>query len=112
MKIINYFNEIIEYDKKCNENYNNKEEKRKIIPLEYKCKDNEFDYWLYVIKKTYGKFGEVVYENIEDELTELEKLKKENLELKLALAEHTENNLVETTELKLALAELTENNLK
>jgi len=43
-----------------------------LIPLEYLCKDNEFEYWLDIIKRSYGEYGEVTYEDIEDVKTQNE----------------------------------------
>ena len=47
--------------------------------LEYQCKDNEFEYWLDVIKKSYGQHGEVTYEDIEDIKTQ-EELQQEEID--------------------------------
>jgi len=43
-----------------------------IRELEYKCKDEEFEYWLNVIEKSYGQYGEVTHEHVKDESTKEE----------------------------------------
>lgn len=35
-----------------------------VRPLKYESTDEEFEYWLDVIKRTYGKYGEVKYEDV------------------------------------------------
>jgi len=55
MYIINYYN--MEYVSRDKEELKN---------LNYKCKDADFDYWLNVIQKSYGKHGEVTYQYFED----------------------------------------------
>ena len=49
--------------------------------LEYQCKDNEFEYWLDVIKKSYGQHGTVTYEDIEDIKTQEEVQQEINAKL-------------------------------
>ena len=49
--------------------------------LEYQCKDNEFEYWLDVIKKSYGQHGKVTYEDIEDIKTQEEVQQEINAKL-------------------------------
>lgn len=68
MYIIKYYNtEVIE--NKLNNNTNEYEERKELKELEYKCKDDEFEYWLDVIQKTYGKYGEVTYTYEKDKPT-------------------------------------------
>ncbi|HAG44594.1 MAG TPA: hypothetical protein DCL31_16305 [Clostridium sp.] len=43
-----------------------------IRQLEYECKNEEFEYWLDVIKKSYGQYGEITHEYVEDEPTKEE----------------------------------------
>lgn len=76
MYLINYFNnELIDYKTtkekvKIDENKFEEIEKQepifKINELEYKSSDKEFEYWLDIIQKSYGEFGEVTYKHIED----------------------------------------------
>ncbi|WP_291579579.1 hypothetical protein [Clostridium sp. UBA6640] len=73
-----------------------------LTKLEYECKNEEFEYWLDVIKKSYGQYGEVTHEYVEDEPT------KEELTIK------TINNLtIENRKKDILIASLAEqiNNL-
>ncbi|EKS4345774.1 hypothetical protein [Clostridium sp. CTA-6] len=108
MKLIKYFNiekefEDVEYiDENNIKQIKHIIKNEKIVPLEYKCKDSEFQYWLDVIKKTYLKFGDITYEDIEDikttEEIQAEKIKKlENdiTVLQSSLVEQQYKNLME-----------------
>lgn len=53
MKLIKYFNKVV-----TQENPNGV-----ITPLEYKCSNEEFAYWLDVITKSYGQYGMVTSED-------------------------------------------------
>ena len=69
MKKIKYFNKEL------------KGEELVLTPLEYKCKDEEFEYWLDVIKRNYGQHGKVTYEDIEDVKTQEEVQQEINAKL-------------------------------
>lgn len=64
-KIKYYNNEMVGHDEEGNPIFEIKE-------LEYQCNDTEFEYWLNVIKKSYGEFGEATHEHVEDEPTKEE----------------------------------------
>lgn len=95
MKIIKYFNkELTDYNvKKETVKINNedtieiekKEPVYEIKPLKYETSDKEFDKWLNIIKKTYGKYGEVTFEEKEDEAPIQEKLNSQLLKSNAAL---------------------------
>ena len=54
MKVIKYFNmELVG-------------EELQLTPLEYSCKDSEFEYWLDIIKRSYGQHGEVMWEEVQE----------------------------------------------
>lgn len=87
MKLIKYYKNIVtdfKKNKRSKKTENGIEEIIEKEPIyeiqqsEYICIDKEFSYWLDVIKKTYGEFGKVTYESIEEEKTE-EEIKKESL---------------------------------
>lgn len=80
MKLIKYYNnEVTGYKEVMNEDERVvKEPVFELKQLEYKSSNEEFEYWLDVIKKTYGKYGKVTYTDIEEPKTE-EDLKKEAL---------------------------------
>ncbi|NME95372.1 hypothetical protein HF847_05110 [Clostridium cochlearium] len=69
--------------------------------LEYQCKDNEFEYWLDVIKKSYGQYGEVTYEDSPDVKTKDElqqeinaKLLKNSANLQIELEKQKKINAI------------------
>ncbi|WP_125153683.1 hypothetical protein [Clostridium rectalis] len=83
MKIIKYFSkDIIDWEnKKIKDDYTGeiREEKEAvydIVAKEYKTNDKEFNYWLDIIEKTYGRYGKVAIEDIQDELTQEEIVSK------------------------------------
>ncbi len=53
-----------------------------LVETYYDCKDIELEKWYNHIVKCYGKYGEVSFEQIEDELTK-EELEKENLKAEI-----------------------------
>ncbi|WP_454053432.1 hypothetical protein [Clostridium sp. Marseille-Q7071] len=68
-----------------------------LVKLEYECKDEELNYWLDVITKSYGQYGEVTHKHVEDKST------KEELTIK------TINNLtIENKKKDILIASLTE----
>lgn len=84
MKLIKYFDrEIPKNALTYNGSEDLNEPELKIIPVQYKCNDEEFNYWLDVIKKTYSKFGEITIEDVKDIKTDkqiiIEALTKEKL---------------------------------
>lgn len=87
MKLIKYFNKIREFKEVESTNEEGLketvlEENSRIEPLEYETTDKEFEYWLDVIKKSYGMHGDITFEDVEEvkEPTELDILKKQVLE--------------------------------
>lgn len=64
--------ELIEVQKERKIPYT--EYKYEIKPKVYDATDEDFEYWLDVITKTYGKYGDITHEHIQDEPTESEKI--------------------------------------
>lgn len=88
MKEITYFsNEIIGKSTQENE-YGDKV----ITPvfaiqqLKYQCNKEEFEYWLEVITKTYGKYGEVTHRDVDKPKTKEELAQEEINKLKQQLS--------------------------
>lgn len=75
MKLIHYFSEEIINDKIV-ENEQDEENKYEILAKTYKINDKDFEYWRDVIQKTYGQYGEITTEDIEDEKTDAEIISK------------------------------------
>jgi len=108
MKKIKYFNkEIIGYNEKSDEvGYEYLEPICEVKALEYPCKNEEFDYWLDIIKKSYGEYGEVTYVDIPDIKTQEElqqeinsKLLKDIANQQLELSKQKELNATLLTQI-------------
>lgn len=109
MKIIKYFNnEFIGYKKEA---LKNKTPIFKLKQLEYKTKDDEFEYWLDIIRKTYGKFGEVTYIDTSDTLTAGEKRELEKQKILTEIADIKLDNMKLNTLNKKLLKESAQNRL-
>jgi len=67
-KLIKYYSKEIINE----ENENNADTKFEIQQKEYKTTNENFEYWLDVIKKTYGGFGKITYSDIIGEKTSKE----------------------------------------
>lgn len=76
-KNIIYYNKELRDNKTCEEI---NEDSYEIEKLMYQVSDEKLDYWLNIIKASYGEFGEVTVEKVETEVqqpTELELLKQQ-----------------------------------
>jgi len=65
---IKYYNIEVK-ENKINNETNEYENTKELKELEYKTRDEEFEYWLDLIQKSYGRYGEVTSKYVEDELT-------------------------------------------
>ncbi len=67
MYIINYYNIEVKVSEFNLESDGKLE--RELAKLTYTTTDEDFEYWLDVIQKSYGKYGDVTYEHQEDKTT-------------------------------------------